>query len=146
MDEFELRLKQDAERIMVAPSPGLQSRIDASLAGARPVATPQSRQPGQPGVRLWWLSSLTGLASAAAIILFLNWNQRPADTDVLSPAASVDATKDAGLPDDWGVGGILPLRVKSADLTRSLEEEWVNLQSDLDKARQNLERDVKSTF
>ena len=38
------------------------------------------------------------------------------------------------------------LNVESADLTRSLEDELINLQSDLEKAKENVERDVKFTF
>jgi hypothetical protein len=40
----------------------------------------------------------------------------------------------------------LPLRVKTADLAAPLEDELQNLRSDLEKARDNVERDLKFTF
>ena len=59
------------------------------------------------------------------------------------PEAKLVVIKECGTESPWALGA---LNVESADLTRSLEDELINLQSDLEKAKENVERDVKFTF
>ena len=76
----------------------------------------------------------------------MNWNQ-PVEQEAPDISASNGApTHSVRLPEDWYVGDGFLLNVESADLTRSLEEELINLQSDLEKAKENVERDVKFAF
>ena len=63
MDEFEKRLKRDADAIQAEVTPELRARIDASLRGTGQVR-PANRQAEPAPANLWWASSLTGLAAA----------------------------------------------------------------------------------
>ena len=91
---------------------------------------------------LWWISSISGLTAAFLVILLLNWKQ-PVEDNAELAATNTTPTPSVTLPPDWEVTGGFQLIVEPADLTRSLEEELSNLQSDLEKARENVERDVK---
>ena len=144
MDDLKTRLKQDAQEVQATPSPELQTRIDAALHSAREVRT-VVRAPA-PTRSLWWISSLTGLTAALLIIGLMNRNQ-PGELppDNLSASQS-SLPSEVRLPEDWDFSGKLPLNVETADLTRSLEQELVNLQSDLEKARKNVEREMKKGF
>lgn len=158
MDELTARLKRDAAQIRAEPSPELQARLDASLHAVHTLgpitddhaafyATRNSvtRNPS------WLLSGLTGLAAMALLILLVNWNSpvQPIGPDdrvrtvVVSPGPD-----DAGsrLPEDWHVSNNFSLKLRPADLTHSLDEELVNLRSDMEKARDSVERDVKFAF
>lgn len=143
MDDFEKCLKRDAQQIRIEPSPELQLRIDASLRAAREIG-PATRR-STPSTTFWLISSLTGLAAAALVLLLIEWNQE----DLVPPADAVarveEPTSFVNLPEDW-MTGEFPLNVKSADLTRSLEQELIDLQADLERARENVEQDVKNTF
>ena len=145
MDDLKTRLKQDADEIQASVSPELRARIDASVYAARRsnsvTSTPSAR-----AVSLWWVSSVTGLTAALLVIFLLNWN-KPNEQEVIDVSAGNQVPSNSiSLPDDWRVGDGFLLNVESADLTRSLEEELINLQSDLEKARENVERDVKFSF
>ena len=145
MDELKIRLKQDADEIQANTSPELRARIDASLHAARGTQS-VTRTPRVRPKSLWWISSVTGLTAAILVILMMNWN-RPVQQDAPDISASNDApTHSVTLPEDWYAGDGFLLKVESADLTRSLEEELINLQSDLEKARENVERNVKFAF
>ncbi len=137
MDEFENRLKRDAEEIRAGISPELRTRIDASLRATeqiRPV--PESRA---SGMNFWWASSLTGLAAAVIVIVLINWN-RP--TDELVPIEAV-----ASVPDNINQNqGLYRPQLKTADFTRPLEEELIRLQADIERARQNVREDIDFTF
>ncbi len=137
MDEFENRLKRDAEEIRVGISPELRTRIDASLRATeqiRPV--PESRA---SGMNLLWASSLTGLATAIIVIVLINWN-RP--TNDLVPVEAV-----ASVPDNINQNqGLYRPQLKTADFTRPLEEELIRLQADIERARQNVREDIDFTF
>ena len=137
MDEFENRLKRDAEEIRVGKSPELRTRIDASLRATeqiRPV--PESHA---SGMNLWWASSLTGLAAAVIVIVLINWN-RP--TTELVPVEAV-----ASVPDNINQNqGLYRPQLKTADFTRPLEEELIRLQADIERARQNVKEDIDFTF
>lgn len=143
MDELDKRLKEDAARIEAAASPELQRRIDASLAAERGLRRVTEERQHAPR-SLWWISSLTGLAAALATILVLNWN-RPVDEPAADRFADVPAATPAP-SDDRVLAPAIGWDVRSADLTRPLEEELLNLQSDIEKARRNVESDIGLSF
>ena len=139
MDEFENRLKRDAEDIRAGISPELQSRIDASLRATeqiRPV--PESRA---SGMNLWWTSSLTGLAAAIIVIVLINWN-RPV-TELVPEQTVAERT----VP-EWvePFQGLYRPQIKTAEFTNPLEEELVRLQADIERARENVKEDIDFTF
>ncbi len=139
MDEFERRLKRDAEDIRAGISPELRSRIDASLRATeqiRPV--PESRA---SGMNLWWASSLTGLAAATIVIVLINWNQ-PA-TGPLPAAPLADATVPSYVNE---FQSLYPPQIKTAEFTKPLEEELVRLQADIERARESVKEDIDFTF
>lgn len=86
-----------------------------------------------PGISLWLASSLTGLAAAALVIVLVNLKPsvEPIDT---GPKTVVT------IPND------MRLDARTAEWTAPLEEELRNLQSDLEKARDNVERDLRESF
>ena len=143
MDEFEKRLKEDAAAIRISASPELRKRIAASLEVEREYRDDHRATRTLHG-RLWWLSSVTGLAAALAVIMFLNWNPVGDDTDdaQFADVPSADSV-EAGLP---RLPEALRLNVKSAELTEPLEVELERLQSDIDKARRSIEQDVSEAF
>ena len=146
MDELRDRLKTDAEQIRAHTSTELQRRLDASLAAARSVSTVARDEQKVPWHTLWWVRALTGLGAAAVVILLVNRpsveGPRPNDVHVVDQIPLHEST----LPEDWDTRGQFPWQVESADLTRSLEQELIDLQSDLEKARKNVEQDVQFTF
>ena len=140
MDEFEKRLKRDADAIDAKVSPALRNRIDASLRGVKPIAlSPARHERVAPG--LWWASSLTGLAVALVVIVLVNWN-----APVTAPVPDAPVATLTVPPDD--VLDLPPpvLDIRTADFTSPLEEELVRLQSDLEKARDSVKRDLDFTF
>lgn len=137
MDKLERRLKEDAGRITAEIGPDLQERIRASVESTRPIdQTPRKRQ--TPGTSLWWVSSFTGLAAAALLIVLVNWNR------------TVEPVDDESGPSPQGttlsIQSGFPLNAETAEWTTPLEEELKNLQSDLEKARENVERDLRLSF
>lgn len=140
MDEFEKRLKQDAEALEVSVSPQLRDRIDASLRSTERARTdaPEKR----PISRLWWASSLTGLAATIAVIVLVNMNA-PESLPVEAPVAAMPTEPDSALV-------FPPLRpdldLKSADFASPLEEELSKLQADIEKARNSVREDIDFTF
>ncbi len=137
MDEFENRLKRDAEEIRAGISPELRTRIDASLRATEQIR-PVPESPAT-GMNLWWASSLTGLAAAVIVIVLINWN-RP--TNELVPVEAV-----ASVPDNINENqGLYRPQLKTADFTRPLEEELIRLQADIERARQNVREDIDFTF
>jgi len=142
MDEFEKRLKHDARDISADISPQLASRIEASLLAAERIEL--SRQNRSETSNLWWASSLTGLAAAAAVIALLNWN-RPEPEAVVPEQTAFQVVPDA---QEYlrQIQGRLPLRAETADFTHGLEDELQKLQADFEKARDNVNRDINFTF
>ncbi len=137
MDEFENRLKRDAEEIRAGVSPELRTRIDASLRATEQIR-PVPESPAS-GMNLWWASSLTGLAAAVIVIVLINWN-RP--TNELVPVEAV-----ASVPDNINQNqGLYRPQLKTADFTRPLEDELIRLQADIERARQNVREDIDFTF
>ncbi len=137
MDKLERQLKQDAGLIRADLSPELQKRIRASLESTRQVEQipPKAET---PGVSLWWASSLTGLAAAALVIILINWNPTT-DPQEVQPVASTPGTVVS-------IQSGFPLNVETAEWATPLEEELKNLQSDLEKARESVERDLRQSF
>jgi hypothetical protein len=130
MDKLAKRLRDDAEQIEVRISPQLENRIDASLRsvsqdGAAPAKSRQSAS-------FWWASSLTGVAATLAIVAVVNLSKP-------EPEPAVGITEPPpqafSVPQfDW--------KPKTAMLTQTLEQELVDLQSDLKKAEQTVRDDI----
>lgn len=138
MDEFEKRLKRDAEKIEARCSAELRDRIDASLRATKRIEpVPESRT---SAIKLWWASSLTGLAAAVIVIILINWN-RPTPEPV-APVAN------RTVPDaiDVRPGFSPPRLLKTAEFTSPLEEELAKLQADIEKARATVRKDIEFTF
>ena len=140
MDEFEKRLKRDADAIQVEASPKLRARIDASLHSTSQVR-PAGRKTEPAPTNMWWASSLTGLAAAIMVIVLINWNR--ADL-VPVPAETIANTTVPADPDPLMAPPMLDIR--TADFTSPLEDELVKLQSDIEKARQSVKKDLDFTF
>ena len=140
MDEFEKRLKQDADAIRTEISPELTSRIEASLAGVEPIR-PVEKEPMSTPVNLWWASSLTGLAAAVIVIAVVNWNPPAVDDvpDVAGPVITVP-------PDDVLIDELPDWDIRTVEFASPLEEELDNLKSDLEKAREKVREDLDFTF
>lgn len=137
MDEFEKRLKQDADDIRAEVSPGLRARIDASLHSVTPVRAVKARD--NETVGLWWASSLAGLAAAIIVIVLINWTTpEPA---VVEPVAYDSVPEFNG-----DTTGLFPLTAETAVLTGPLEDELEKLKADIEKARKSVEDDVDFTF
>jgi hypothetical protein len=137
MDRFEGRLKDDAGRIRADISPDLEKRIRASLEMLRSERLPSGRE-RSADASLWLRSSLTGLVAAVLIIVLVNWR-----TPVERAEVATDP-KPAGTIPSLQSG--FPLNAETAEWTAPLEEELKNLQSDLEKARENVERDLRMSF
>ena len=136
MDNLEKRLKNDASLIKAEVSAEMQERILASLQSTQPVS-PDPKKPESRGMSLWLTSSLTGLAAAALIIVLVNWNtsiETNGETDSMPSVPSLSEQ----IP--------FPLSAETVEWTAPLEEELRNLQSDLEKARKNVERDLRESF
>ncbi len=117
MDEFEKRLKRDADAVKAEVSPELRSRIDASLRAIEPVRTTSVRRRGTAS--LWLASSLTGLAAVLVLVVIVNLNKpdaNPVQEDVVAGHTEPPMPIDLPLisPD---------LDIRSADFTSPLEEE-----------------------
>lgn len=140
MDEFEKRLKRDADAIEAKMPPALRKRIDATLRGVEPIRVAEPRRSRTtPG--LWWASTLTGVAAVLMVIVLVNWG-RPLTQPV--PEAPV---ADITVPPDSVLDSPPPLLdIRTANFASPLEEELVRLQSDLEKARESVKKDLDFTF
>ncbi len=133
MDKLAKQLKADAAKIEVQVSDELDRRITASLQGVTPErpAPPILRQ--RPAA-FWWASSLTGVAAALVLIAIINVYSRPAE-EVAPQVAEISPVPEVKTPTiDW--------KTQSAMLTRPLERELQDLQSDLKKAEEKVKQDV----
>jgi hypothetical protein len=140
MDEFEKRLKRDADAMQVEVTPALRSRIDASLHGVEPIRPVEARE--RASTRLWWASSLTGLAAVVALIVIGNLDQPESGAD---PDSVLVVRTEPPMPVELPL--ISPeLDIRSAEFTSPLEEELLKLQADLEKARETVRKDVDFTF
>ena len=140
MDEFEKRLKRDAAQIRADVPDELRERIDASLRGIEPIRTAPGRSTGTTA-SLWWASSLTGLLFAASVIVLINWNRSEPETAPPPVTAGTTVPEDPATDPD-----VTMLDIRTADFTSPLEEELDKLQSDLEKARETVRRELDFTF
>ena len=76
--------------------------------------------------------------------MLLNWN-RPDPEPVLPEQTAFQVVPDAHEYLQQ-IQGRLPLRAETAVFTHGLEDELQKLQADLEKARENVNRDMKFTF
>ena len=132
MDKLARRLKDDAALIDVQISDELDRRISASLHGVTPEVPDTDVVRPRPAT-FWWASSLTGVAAALIIVAVINSNRQIETVPSVSPETSPVAV--ATLPTiDW--------KAESAMLTRPLQQELEDLQSDIKKAEEKVKRDV----
>lgn len=142
MDDFEKRLKADADAIDAAVSPELRARIGAALHGVEPIRPVVGKGRSTP-VGLWLASSLTGLAAAATLILVQN---REGPEPAAPPAETLVqmTVPENPAPDLALVRPVLDIR--TADFTGPLEDELVKLKADVEKARESVRQDLDFTF
>jgi len=128
MDKLAKRLREDADQIEILISPELENRIEASLRsvtqdGGMPV---QSRQ----SASFWWASSLTGVAATLVIVAVVNLSGPEPEVGITEPPQQTFSVPRF----DW--------KPKTAMLTETLEQELVDIQSDLKKAEQTVRDDI----
>lgn len=140
MDELERRLKDDAEDIRPGISAAFAARLDASLQAAEPAAAQETRSRGR-GISGWWVSGLTGAVGALLVLVVLNRNAPP---EVAAPAELPVARTVPETGPQAATG--FPLQVESAEFTEPLQDELEKLRSDLEKARQAVETDLRRSF
>ena len=134
MDDFEQKLKRDAERIPAEITPELEGRLRASLAAQAP---PRARRNKEIPRRLWLAAGLAGATAALVIIALLPREPQPRPQTV-AQAPAADTVPGSVAPFDRA----LPLAVEPADLTAPLEEELENLRADLELARRRVADDM----
>ena len=132
MDNLEKDLKSDAKRIRAEVSPVLEDRIRASLEAIEPERPEPNAAPARP-ISLWWASSLTGIAAAAVVILVINIMRPDPAPTVAADSSGQPAQAPLFVPD---------LNARSADLTAPLQRELDLLESDLEKARAAVRREI----
>ena len=139
MDEFEKRLKRDAEDVETGDATALRARIDASLRATdriRPVAEARD-----PGINLWWASSITGLAMAVAVIAVINWNSP------VAPEVAPGVVDSTTVPEYVeGIEEMYPLDFKTADFAGPLEDEMLKLRADFERAAETVKEDIEFSF
>ncbi len=135
MDEFERRLRADAERIHVETPDTLYKRVDAAIEAARAEPQHRSRLP----IRLW-RTVLIGGAAAMLVVALMDW--RSTDTAILPPDATVRTVPEA-VPVEQTE---FDLQAQPVVLTEPLEEELERLKSDLQKAREGVAEDLRGSF
>ena len=136
MDKLATLLKDDAESIDVEISEQLDRRIVASLHGVSPDLPEAAAVSRRPAV-FWWASSLTGIAAALAVIAIVN-SQSPVDNSseiVAGVTPEMSPVAVATTP-------IIDWKIESAMLTRPLQRELEDLQSDLKKAEEKVKDDI----
>jgi len=135
MDKLAKRLRDDADQIECTVSDELDARIEASLQGVQ-VQTAQTRGMESRPASFWWLSSLTGVAVAAAIIVAINIQAPGSGSVLLEPDKGPFTVPVPAI--EW--------QAKSAVFTESLQKEIDNLQSDLEKAEEAVKQDIERLF
>lgn len=143
MDDFAKKLKRDADAIEAKVTPELRSRIDASLRGVEPLRQVR-KEPAT--VNLWWASSVTGLATAILVIVLINWNQPVLDVSPDETLLDTRAVAELPTVPEVQPGDPMLLDIRTADFTSPLERELQNLQSDIEKARESVKKDLDFTF
>ena len=130
MDKLAKQLKADAAMIDVQVSDELDRRITASLQGVTPEQPVVQSRPAA----FWWASSLTGAAAALAVIAIINSQSQPGEDSVPQVAGTSPVPELSTPTIDW--------KTESAMLTRPLQQELEDLQSDLKKAEEKVKRDI----
>jgi len=103
------------------------------LQGVQVLAAQESVAKARPA-SFWWLSSLTGAAVAATVIVAINL-QAPEPL----PGRTEPAPSPLTVPSiEWNA--------RSAVLTRPLQQEIKDLQSDLEKAEEAVKQDIERLF
>jgi hypothetical protein len=133
MDKLAKQLKADAAMIDVQVSDELDCRITASLQGVTPERPERPAKQSRPAA-FWWASSLTGVAAALIVIAIINSQSQPGDDPVLQVAETSPVPAVTTPTIDW--------KTESAMLTRPLQQELEDLQSDLKKAEEKVKRDI----
>jgi len=133
MDKLAKRLRDDADQIECVISDELNDRIEASLQGVQVQAAQKPVAESRPA-SFWWVSSLTGVAVAATIIVAINLRSPEPQPGVTEPAASALTVPSI----EWNA--------QSAVLTRPLQQEIEDLQSDLEKAEEAVKQDIERLF
>ena len=121
-----MQLREDAAKIDVEVSAQLDGRIRASLQGVTP-ERPGERVPPVKPRSMWWASSLTGVAAAAALILVVNLNGP-------EPVAPQNHVVVPVLTPD--------LIFERAMMTEPLEQELADLEADLKKAEEAVKKEI----
>ena len=133
MDKLADRLRKDADNIEVAVSDELDHRIAASLRSVTPYRESDSIVTSRRPASFWWASSVTGIATAVAVLIFVNsgTSQVPATaTPTTTPPGIVAAVPAI----DW--------KAETAMLTGPLQQELDALQSDFKKAERKVKDDI----
>ena len=133
MDKLTKQLKVDAAMIDVRVSDELDRRIMASLQGVTPERPDLPVKQSRPAA-FWWASSLTGVAAALIVIAIFNAQSQPGDNPVPQVAGTSPVPEITTPIIDW--------KTESAMLTRPLQQELLDLQSDLKKAEEKVKRDI----
>lgn len=136
--DLKQRLREDASQIDATVSPQLRQRIAASIHSAKQVRSVAA--PGHRSRSYWWASSLTGITAALLIILLVG-----KDRDAPNARPEI-GTVTTVTPEVTDVFRPFPLDARTAVLTEPLEEELQHLQSDLEKARDNVKRDLRNAL
>lgn len=149
MDEFERQLRADARAVDATVPARLEARIAAAVAAAESErqAAVRTNTAVRFDFRWWWASTLTGAAAVFAIVIVavVLRDGAPGDGPAPSVAATDEATIEPARPDSPGVVTV-PLDVRTADFALPLQTELDALKSDLEKARNAVEEDLRFTF
>ena len=128
MDKLAKQLREDADQIKVLITPELENRIEASLRGA--VQDDAASVKRGQSTLFWWASSLTGVAATLVIIAIVNLSEPELESAITEPQQQAfSVPKFAWKP-------------QPAVLTQTLEQELVDIQSDLKKAEQTVRDDI----
>ena len=138
MDKLERELKRDAEAIRADISPELAARLEASIRAAAPSRRPRR---SRASFAWWWFSSLSGVAAAFLLIVFLNRNETPSAVPEMQTPVAGDRPPVIVVPITD-----VPLEVRTVEFAEPLADELENLKSDLEKAREKLASDLRLTL
>lgn len=131
MDKLDKQLAQDAAAIDAELPDAWRQRLDARWREVRPATNANRRR--LPALRFAGLAAgLLGLVAAIAL------SQRTPSVEEVPLATVPPYSQDVFMP--------VPLEVEPVDLTQPLQQELLNLQADVEKARQSIERDLRRSF
>jgi hypothetical protein len=135
----EERLANDARALeSVALSDTARRELEGRLASAR-----QASPAPQPERSGWLPLAAAAVALVAVVTVILPVPHGPAETGATEVAVTVPE-RDTVRPPMLGVADRLPIEAVSQ--TAPLEAEWLALQDDLERAREQIERDLPLRF